>query len=48
MYFFKKVNNLLASRFYILLNYVRFEVLKAVKTSLLFLWIATPCGLVGR
>jgi hypothetical protein len=27
---------------------VRFEVLTAVKMSLLFLWVVTPCGLVGR
>jgi hypothetical protein len=27
---------------------VRYEVRAAVKMSLLFLWDATPCGLVGR
>jgi hypothetical protein len=27
---------------------LRFEVLKAVKMSMLVFWVATPCGLVGR
>jgi hypothetical protein len=26
----------------------RFEVLTAVKTPMLFFWIVTPCGLLGR
>jgi hypothetical protein len=29
-------------------SYVRFEVLTAVKMSVLFLWVVTPCGLIGR
>jgi hypothetical protein len=27
---------------------VRFEVLTAVKMLMLFFWVVTPCGLVGR
>jgi hypothetical protein len=27
---------------------VRFEVLTAVKMSLLVFWVITPCGLIGR
>jgi hypothetical protein len=27
---------------------MRFEVLTAVKTSMFFFWVVTPCGLVGR
>jgi hypothetical protein len=31
-----------------LYEYVRLEVLTAVKMSMLFFWVVTPCGLVGR
>jgi hypothetical protein len=27
---------------------MRFEILMAVKISIFFFWVATPCGLVGR
>jgi hypothetical protein len=27
---------------------MRFEILTAVKMSMMFVWIVTPCGLVGR
>jgi hypothetical protein len=27
---------------------VKFEVLKAVRLSMLVFWVVTPCGLVGR
>jgi hypothetical protein len=30
------------------LNFVRYEVLTAVRMSMLFSWIMTPCRLVGR
>jgi hypothetical protein len=29
-------------------SHFRFEVLTAVKMSMLFFWVVTPCGLVGR
>jgi hypothetical protein len=31
-----------------MMNSVRFEVFKIVKTSMLLFWIVTPCGLVDR